>query len=83
MQDYAYVKITQKEPFDILYFNPSLIMLVNLDDYSSNIGLELLYTPVANLDLKVKFSVNQGDKKTEFGEKAGSGSLYVEAKYYF
>ena len=83
MQDYAYVKITQKEPFDILYFNPSFIVLANLDDYSTNIGLEFLYTPVANLDLKVKFSVNQGDKKTEFGEKAGSGSLYVEAKYYF
>ncbi|WP_457571904.1 hypothetical protein [Desulfovulcanus sp.] len=83
MQDYAYVKITQKEPFDILYFNPSLIVLFNLDDYSSNIGLEFLYTPVANLDLKARLSVNQGDKNTEFGEKAGSGSLFLEARYYF
>lgn len=33
-RDYLYLRVSQKEPFDILYFTPSIVSIVNLDDRS-------------------------------------------------
>ena len=42
--NYLYLKVNQKEPFDILYFTPGLIAIVNLDDQSFSVSPELAYT---------------------------------------
>jgi len=44
MQDYLYLRVTQKEPFNILYFTPAITTIMNLDDGSFQISPELLYT---------------------------------------
>jgi hypothetical protein len=49
MKDYLYLRISQKEPFNILYFTPAITSIVNVNDKSLSISPELLYTGITNL----------------------------------
>ncbi|WP_027174952.1 hypothetical protein [Desulfovibrio aminophilus] len=54
MEDYLYLRIVQKDPFDILYFSPALTTIANLDDGSLSLSPELLYAPVTNWEFRLK-----------------------------
>ncbi|MGQ9648029.1 MAG: hypothetical protein ACUVWO_16000, partial [Thermodesulfobacteriota bacterium] len=54
MRDYLYLRISQKEPFNILYFTPAMTAMMNLNDQSVSISPELLYTGITNLELRLK-----------------------------
>ena len=83
MRDYVYAKISQNEPFDILYFTPSVTAIINLDDRSFSIAPELLYTGITNLTLRFRLYALNGDSQTEFGEKQNLRRLELLARYYF
>jgi hypothetical protein len=83
MKDYIYFKATQKEPFDILYFNPSLVVIFNVADASFSISPELLYEPISNLELRLKPTFFQGSSYSEFGEKPLDYKVEFYLKYYF
>lgn len=69
MRNYIYARISQKEPFDILHFTPSVTAIINSDDKSYSFTPELLYTGITNLELRFRFYALNGDTQTEFGEK--------------
>ncbi|TSA48642.1 MAG: hypothetical protein D4R56_00155 [Deltaproteobacteria bacterium] len=83
MEDYLYLRLSQKEPLDILYFTPSLTTMVNLNDRSYSITPELLYTGITNLELRLRFGWIRGGRETEFGEKPNDYRLELRAGYYF
>jgi len=83
MQRYLYLRVSQKEPFDILYFNPALASIVNLDDHSYSLAPELLYTGVTNLDLRLRWFLLHGNWLTDFGEKQNAQRLELRVRYYF
>jgi len=83
MRDYMYLRISQKEPFNILYFIPSLTSIINLNDKSYSVVMELLYKPVTNLELRVKGSTIFGKQGSEFGEKQNDFRLEFRGRYYF
>ncbi|MDA8125280.1 MAG: hypothetical protein M0009_08850 [Deltaproteobacteria bacterium] len=83
MRDYLYLRISQKEPFDILYFTPALTTIVNLDDRSFQISPEAAYTGITNLDLRLKASFIDGPANSEFGEKPFDFKLELRIGYYF
>ena len=83
MRDYLYLRASRKEPFDILYFTPSLTGIFNLGDESFSIGPELLYTGVKNLELRLKTTFLVGDSDTEFGEKQNNCRAELRIRYYF
>jgi hypothetical protein len=83
MRNYLYAQISQKEPFDILYFTPALTAMVNLDDRSFQVSPELLYTGVKNLDLRLRYFPLVGGSGTEFGEKPNSRRLELRVRYHF
>jgi len=83
MRDYFYLRVSQKEPFDILYFTPSLTGILNINDKSFSIGPELLYTGVKNLELRFRTTFLIGDSYTEYGEKLNDFSIGLRARYYF
>ena len=83
MRNYLYLRASQKEPFDILYFTPSATAIVNLDDNSASIIGELLYTGFANLELRLRAAANRGDRLTEFGEKPVDARFELRLRYYF
>jgi hypothetical protein len=83
MQDYLYLRVSQKEPFDILYFTPAITGIYNLDDQSFSISPELLYTGLTNLELRLKGTLLYGEKLTEFGEKQNDYRIEFRIRYFF
>ena len=83
MRDYLYLRVSQKEPFDILYFTPSLTGIFNINDKSLSIGPELLYTGIKNLELRLKATFLVGDSYSEFGEKQNNSRIEFRIRYYF
>ena len=83
MQRYLYLRVSQKEPFDILYFTPSAFTLVNLDDHSYSVVGELLYTGFGQFELRFRAAANRGEPLTEFGEKPVEARYELRARWYF
>lgn len=83
MKDYFYAKLSQPEPFDILYFTSSVFVLYNLNDNSKMIGGEFNYSRFINLNLKLKYNFLLGDLNSEFGGKISSKKLSLLADYTF
>jgi hypothetical protein len=83
MQRYPYLRISQNEPFDIVYFTPSVTAIVNLDDRSYSFTPELLYSGIRNLDLRVRAMWIVGDANTDSGEKQNARRVELLARYYF
>jgi hypothetical protein len=80
---YLYLRASQKEPFDIVYFTPSLTLIANLADRSWSLTPELLYTGITNLDLRLRASWLHGSDYSEFGEKQNQRRLELLARFYF
>jgi len=83
MKDYLYLRISQKEPFDILYFTPAITWIFNIDDQSFSLAPELVYTGITNLELRLKGVVLAGESFTEYGEKQNDYRIELRARYYF
>jgi hypothetical protein len=82
-KDYLYLRISQKEPFNILYFTPAITGIMNLSDRSLSISPELLYTGIKNLELRLKATGLLGGRGTEFGEKQNDYRVELRVRYYF
>jgi hypothetical protein len=83
MRDYLYLRVSQKEPFDILYFTPSVTMIFNTADRSFSLSPELLYTGITNLELRLKAAFISGERLSEYGEKQNDYRIEARARYYF
>ncbi len=83
MRSYVYLRASQKEPFDILYFSPSVTAIYNVEDRSYSVVPELLYTGYTNIELRARLFVLNGRRYTDFGEKQNTRRLELLARYYF
>lgn len=83
MQDYLYLRLSQKEPLDILYFTPAITGIYNLDDQSFSVSPELLYTGLTNLELRLKGTFLSGVPLSEFGEKQNDYRIEFRVRYFF
>ena len=83
MGRYAYLRVTQKDPFDILYLTPAVTAIVNLQDSSYSVTPELAYTGITNLELRLRFFYLHGRELTDFGEKQNSRRVELRARFYF
>jgi hypothetical protein len=82
-QRYAYLHVSQKEPFDILDFTPSVSLIANTGDHSWSLIPELLYTGIKNVELRARLALNRGDPGTEYGERAVRSRVELRARLYF
>jgi hypothetical protein len=83
MEDYLYLRISQKEPFNILYFTPAITGIMNLNDNSLSLSPELLYTGFTNWELRLKGTALVGQKGDEYGEKPNDYRIELRVRYYF
>ncbi|MCK4910776.1 MAG: hypothetical protein KAR83_04000 [Thermodesulfovibrionales bacterium] len=83
MRDYLYMRISHKEPFEVLYLTPALTGLINLNDRSYSLSPELLYSGITNTELRLKGSILAGMRETEYGEKQNDYKVELLARYYF
>lgn len=82
-RNYLYLRVSQKEPFDILYFAPALTIIANADDGSTSVAPELLYTGITNVELRLRAFFLSGGAGTEFGERQNSRRIEFQARLYF
>lgn len=80
---YLYLRVSQAEPFDILYFVPAITTIVNLDDQSFSIAPEVSYSRFRNLDLRLRWIRLEGDPGSDFGEKQNRSRLELRVRYAF
>ena len=83
MRHYLYFRVSQKEPLDILYFTPALTSIINPTDGSFNLIPELAYSPMTNLELRLKGAFLVGGKNTDYGEKQNDYRLELRVRYHF
>jgi hypothetical protein len=82
-QRYAYLRVSQKEPFGILDFMPSVSLIANTDDHSGSVLPEALYTGVKYLELRLRLAIDHGDMNTEYGEKPVRQRVELRARHFF
>ncbi|MCK5542908.1 MAG: hypothetical protein KAI40_09455 [Desulfobacterales bacterium] len=83
MRDYIYLRISQKDPFDILYFTPAITLIYNINDQSASLTPGITYSPITNLTLDLKAGFLFGKNKTEYAEKINKARVEFSIKYYF
>ncbi|MGB2869299.1 MAG: hypothetical protein WBD36_12670 [Bacteroidota bacterium] len=83
MRDYLYLKISQPEPFEWLYFTPSLFTIYNLNDESFLISASLNYRPATNLELIFWPSILVGGEATEFGSRQVREKVELWMRVFF
>jgi len=82
-KNYLYLRISQKDPFDIPYWTPAVTLIANADDKSCSLMPELLYTGITNLELRLRGGPIVGTRGTEYGEKQNDYRVDFRARYYF
>jgi hypothetical protein len=82
-QSYVYLRIMQKDPFDILYFTPAITVIANTNDLSSSVTPELVYTGFKNTELRLRAVILGGGAGTDFGERQYSSRIEFRARLYF
>lgn len=80
---YLYLRASQKEPFDVLYFTPAVTAIVNLDDRSRSLAPEFSYTGITNLDLRLRLLFLYGGRLADFGEKQNDRRIELRARLSF
>ncbi|MFO7600147.1 MAG: hypothetical protein R6X27_10115 [Candidatus Desulfacyla sp.] len=83
LKDYLDLRLSQKEPFDILYFTPAFTTMVCLNDGSFNLIPELKYDPITNLELRLRGIIPVGGDQTEYGEKQNDWRAEFRLRYFF
>jgi len=82
-KDYAITLITQKEPFDFLYFSIYYKNMLNLQDHSMQNKVGASYAFKNNIDADISYNINSGDSLSEFGKKSVEDFLWLRLTWKF
>lgn len=83
MSDYLYFKVSQPEPFNWVYFTPSMYVLYNLGDQSFSLGAPMSYKPFTNFEFVLWPTLLVGSARTQFGDKQFSQRWEAWFRFYF
>jgi hypothetical protein len=82
-RDYAYLRVSAKDPFDWLYVTPALTAIVNLEDRSHSLMPEVAYPGFTDLELRARVVWLRGGPDTEFGAKPSERRIEAYARWFF
>ncbi len=83
MRGYLHLRVSQKEPFDIVYLSADLTSIINLQDHSYSLVPGVNYTGFDNMELRLRAALNQGGHHSEFGEKLVENRIELRVRYFF
>jgi hypothetical protein len=83
MQDYLYLRVSQDEPFGLLYWTPAISSVINLSDGSFQVIPELTCTRITNWEFRFRTYLLVGGTDTEFGNKQNDYRTELRVRYYF
>ena len=82
-KNYLYFRAQHPDALGIVYFQPAVTAMLNLDDRSFQVTPELFYTGFNNFELRLRLYLLHGASSTDFGEKANSRKIELYVRYYF
>ena len=80
---YVFFKASHPDPFNFVYFTPSIYAIVNILDRSMMAGSEMTYSRSRNLLLTGRYVAFFGDNETEYGSKLAQHRVELRAKWSF
>ena len=83
MQDYLYLQVQKPEPFDLLYFTPSISAIYNILDKSLLLAINLIYQPVTNFEFDLKPTFMFGKDDSEYGSQRFQQRVEAWLRFYF
>jgi len=83
MRDYLYIKLSHPEPFDWLYFTPSLYTIYNLTDNSFLLSFQISYKPITNTEFIFWASMFAGKESSEYGGKQVEQRMELWMRVFF
>lgn len=83
MRDYLYIKASQKEPFDALYWNAGITAIINLHDGSYTFIPEVIYTGITDLELRGRLALLRGEEGADFGERPNNWRVELRLRYFY
>jgi hypothetical protein len=83
MRDYLYLKVSWPEPFNWVYFTPSIYTICNINDGSSIVGVPLSYKPITNYEIIFWPTIFMGKDNTEYGSKQYESKLELWMRVNF
>ncbi|MEA2028743.1 MAG: hypothetical protein U9N49_07180, partial [Campylobacterota bacterium] len=82
-KQYLFTKLTQKEPFDILYSTIYYKNSLNLEDRSHLNGIGFTYSFKNNFEIDISYNQNFGEDSSEFGSKLTNKFFWTQLNWYF
>ena len=82
-QKYFFTKVTQKEPFDIVYSAVYYKNILNIDDHSHLDSIGLIYDFRNNFEVDISYNQNFGSNTSEFGSKLSEQFVWSRVNWYF
>ena len=83
MRDYLFLRVSRKDPFNILYLTPAANVIWNLADGSASLIPEVMYKGFTNIELRMRAALLMGGQMEEFGEKPARVRFELRARLYF
>jgi len=78
-----YARVSQREPWEILYLTAAATLQCNLSDGSFSLTPEATYTRYDDWEIRVRAAVLVGADRSEFGEKPGRCRFEVRVRRLF
>ncbi|QOY52861.1 hypothetical protein [Candidatus Sulfurimonas baltica] len=82
-KDYAITSISQKEPYELLYFSIYYNNMTNLQDLSQQNKIGAAYSFSNNIDLDFSYNINSGSDLSEFGKKQVSDFVWLRVTWNY
>jgi hypothetical protein len=83
MTDYLHLRVSQKEPFGLVYLTPGVTSIVNLLDGSLLLVPEVEYSPRTDLELRLRAAFLIGGRDTDFGERRNDSRVELRGRWFF
>jgi len=81
--DYVFFKASHPDPFNFVYFMPSIYSIVNILDRSMMAGFEMTYSRSRNLLFTIRYITFLGKNESEYGSKPAHHRIELRAKWSF
>jgi hypothetical protein len=82
-RDYAYLRVSAKEPFDWLYVTPAITAIANVRDRSFSLTPEVAYVGLTDIELRARVVWLHGAPDTEFGSRPNRRRIEAYARWFF
>lgn len=83
LRDYVYLRVSQKEPFDILYLTPALTTIVSVADGSYSVAPEISYTGFKDIELRARAIYLGGGDDADFGARQNRRRIELLFRLFF